>query len=192
MEFLDQEWESLSKMFSFEDSDFQSSSNNMLSNHGEFSISPSFFGGDDDDQSLFFTSDHNNSNTLVDHHASFYCASQESSNSTGETETAALFSNAVDFLDHDGYSMDFCNMVPAVFSDHHNVMEEIVQLRAEICSIDQLSNAALTQPGEAEDSCKEMQVKRKQSCDQDHNQSPKKKPRVSKNVSNIYIILNID
>lgn len=209
--FLDGEWESLSKLFSCEDSDFllHFNGSNLFSNHGE--IPSNFFAAGDNvaevNGSFFLPSD-----TLD---TSFYCVSQESSNSSeiesalftclGDENHQMSAANGVNFL-HDVTtntfeSMDFCPMdskndslmVP-VFPD--DLMEEILQLKAQMCN-DELGNAAI-QPAETDDSCKEMQLKRKyetpgihsqdkgyafQSSEDNSSESPKKRPRVSRDVS---------
>ncbi|KAI3465269.1 hypothetical protein Pfo_021932 [Paulownia fortunei] len=174
--FLDEEWESLSKMFSSGDNpDFllHFNGSSLFPSNGEIP-STAFLASAENmagvDESSYFTSDH----TLD---TNFCCISQESSNSS-EIDRA-LFTNqgienhqpiGVNFLHDDAinnstfesmnfYNMD-CNneglMVP-VFPD--DVMQEILHLKAEMCN-DQWGNAE-TQPAETGDSCKEMQLKRK-------------------------------
>lgn len=205
--FLDEEWESWSKMFSSGDNpDFllHCDSSSLFSTNGEIPSTAFLAAAENVNigvyESSFLPSDHT-------FDTNFCCISQESSN-TSEINIA-LFPNQGDedhqpnFLHDDVtnntfdesmnfYNMD-CNindslMVP-VFSD--DVMEEILHLKS------QWGNAE-TQPPETGDSSKEMQPKRKyeapgiqaqdkgnvlQSSEDKSEESPKKKPRVSRNVS---------
>ncbi|KAG8377534.1 hypothetical protein BUALT_Bualt08G0043200 [Buddleja alternifolia] len=155
--FLDEEWESLSKMFSLGDSDFF-----MHFNGNNVEIPPNFSAAAENvvDESIIFPS----------HDTHFYSISQESSNNSTDNQQP----NGVNFVEDNTfdqsvqcYNMDCVNnniMLP-LFSD--DVMEEILQLKA-----------AIDQPAETGDS---MQLKRK-SEDYLSDGSPKKKSRVSKNT----------
>ncbi|KAL2232663.1 UNVERIFIED_CONTAM: Transcription factor bHLH84 [Sesamum indicum] len=182
--FLDQEWESLSSMFSTgENPDFLlhcNSSSSLFPSNGEFPSAAAENVAAGADETPFFPVDH-----MLG--TNFYCISQESSISSNENKQLP---NGLNFPHHDDfssnrtepvnfYAMD-CNnvdnavMVP-VFPD--DVMEEILHLKAEP-----------EQPTETADSCKEVQLKRKyeasgiqikdKSMSEDY--SSKKKPRVSK------------
>ncbi|KAL3634135.1 hypothetical protein CASFOL_021189 [Castilleja foliolosa] len=168
--FFDEEWESLGKMFSVEDSDF------MFSKHDE---SDNHFRAEFDENNLFFPSDH----ALIEN-TNFYFASQESSNSseigsgllTGRAEDDIFFRAGPDFF-HDGQnnttfdeSIGFCCqqnneafMLP-VFSD--DVMEEMLNEKSG------------------------MEMKRKFETPEMHalhdnsSESPNKKPRGQKNKRN--------
>ncbi|KAK6160619.1 hypothetical protein DH2020_004000 [Rehmannia glutinosa] len=147
--FVDEEWESLSKMF------------------------------DNNPENSFFP---NCDDIIIDTNY-FCCVSQESSNSS-EIERALFINqgneNGVNFDVINDYntieSMNFnimdCNNDNGwVIPD--NVMEEILNLKAEMCN----DNCA---PPETDDPCKEMQLKRKS---EDYSpESPKKKPRGSRNA----------
>lgn len=205
--FLDEEMETLSKMFSCEDPDqflLHFNVTNIFSNNGQ--IPSNFLVDQLDDEGLFFTTDTN---------------LQESSNSSTEIGSALLLnqlsghefyhSNGVSFVQDvitsnthvDTYPMDYKNdslMVP-VFTDH--LMEEILQLKAQICN-DQVGNAGIRDTLNGE-SCEEMQLKKKhersevqidhqdkgfavhQSCvekfEDSSPQSPRKRSRVSGDVS---------
>ncbi|KAI3460157.1 hypothetical protein Pfo_016820 [Paulownia fortunei] len=205
--FLDEEWESLSRMFSCEDSDFplHFDGSNLFSNHCE--IPSTFLAAGENvagvDGSLFFPSDTLDTN--------FYCVSQESSNSSEieitsrADENHLQAANGVSFLPdvttNTFESIDFCfpvdskndSLMVPVFPD--DVMEEILQLKEEMWN-EQLGNAGI-QTAETVDSCREMQLKRKyetpgihaqgkghalQSSEDNSSQSPKKKPRVSRDA----------
>ncbi|KAK4434364.1 Transcription factor [Sesamum alatum] len=190
--FLDEEWESLSKLFSCEDSsDFQLHFDGS-GNGG--SPSPTFLAAAENvaDGSLFFPLDTN-----------FYCVSQESSENdsarfTRPADEDLHAANGVNFV-HDlntgsFESMGFCTvdgrndglMLP-VFPD--DLMEEILQLKEDIRN-DQTGSAGLNQPVENGKSV--LQLKRKyeaaevqiqdKGCDGSSDQSPKKRPRVSRDA----------
>ncbi|GFP93729.1 transcription factor bhlh85 [Phtheirospermum japonicum] len=187
--FLDEEWESLSKMFSVEDSDFMfhcEGNNSVLSKHDQH---PEI-----DGNNYFFPSDH----ALVEN-TNFYCASQESSNNsefgsgllTGRAEDGNHFRAGVNFFhdEQNNTTFDFCcqqnneGLMLPVFSD--DVMEEILQLKTEMLN-EKLGNAGI-QTAENADSCMGMEMKRKfetpelHALHDDSSESTKKKPRVSRN-----------
>ncbi|KAL0432571.1 UNVERIFIED_CONTAM: Transcription factor [Sesamum latifolium] len=199
--FLDEEWESLSKLFLCEDSsDFQLhfDGSNLFSADGDSPSSTLFAAAENvaaADGSLFFPLDTN-----------FYCVSQESSNSS-ENDSAPFTrpvgvnhqaANGVSFvhdLTNDSFeSMGLCTMdgwndslmLPAF---PHDLMEEILQLKEDI-RIDQMGTDGI-QPVENGESM--LQLKRKheaaeiqnqdKGCDNSSDQSPKKRPRVSRDAS---------
>lgn len=183
--FLEGEWDSLSKLFSCEDSELllhSNGSNNLFSYNLENPLS---------------FSDNDPSNSLH-HNTCFYSASQESSHShssSTEIESSQLFpfTNTFDHL-----PLELCNIdsrnnnsssssslmaAPPVFPD--DLMEEILQLKAQmLCSgSDHHSHSEARPSGVGDDSREEMQLKRK--CEDDHDsfQTPKKRrPRLSKEV----------
>ncbi|KAK4428664.1 Transcription factor [Sesamum alatum] len=173
--FLDQEWESLSSMFSTGDNPdfllhYNSSSSSLFPSNGEIPSAGAAAAAAGADGTPFFPSDH-----MLD--TNFYCISQESSISSKEHKQLP---NGLNFPHQDDFSsnksepvnfyttgcdnIDNAVMVP-VFPD--DVMEEILHLKSET-----------EQPTETNDSCKEVQLKRKY-------EAPgiqiKKKPRVPKN-----------
>ncbi|KAK6115997.1 hypothetical protein DH2020_008266 [Rehmannia glutinosa] len=175
--FLEEDWESLSKMFSFEDSNHflpHCDANNVFSNHD---IIPS---GEIPCGAL------ENANN-------FYCVSQESSNST-EFESA-LFTNGENHHFQGGNNflhgeknntfepMDF--FCP-VFSD--DMMEEILQLKADTWN-EKLGNAEIQTPENNGDSCLKRKYEKPEihAQDDDSSESPKKKPRSKKNKKTIEI-----
>ncbi|XP_011074590.1 transcription factor bHLH85-like [Sesamum indicum] len=199
--FLDEEWESLSKLFSCEDSsDFQLhfDGSNLFSGNGDSPSSPMMFAAAENvaaaDGSLFFPLDTN-----------FYCVSQESSNSsendsgcfTCPVDVNHQAANGVSFvhdLTNDSFeSMGFCTMdggndslMLPVFPD--DLMEEVVQLKEDI-HIDQMGSVGI-QPVDNGESM--LQLKKKyeaaeiqtqdKGCDNSSDQSPKKRPRVSRDA----------
>ncbi|KAL0392112.1 UNVERIFIED_CONTAM: Transcription factor [Sesamum radiatum] len=191
--FLDEEWESLSKLFSCEESsDFQLhfDGSNLFSGIGDSpSSSSTLFAAAENvaaaDGSLFFPLDTN-----------FYCVSQVSSNSS--ENDGAHFTRPVDVnhqaATNDSFeSMGFCTMdggndslmLPGFPDD---LMEEILQLKEDI-RIDQMGSAGI-QPVENGEST--PQLKRKYEAaeiqtqdkgyDHSSDQSPKKRPRVSRDA----------
>lgn len=171
--FLEGEWDSLSKLFSCEDSDLLLHSNGS-SNLFSYNL----------ENPLNF-SDNDPSNTC------FYSVSQESSHShssSTEFESSHLFpfTNTFDHppldlctIDNRNNSSSSSLMAPPVFSD--DLMEEILQLKAQMmCSGSDRSHSEAPPRGIDDDS---MQLKRK--CEDDHDsfQTPKKRrPRVSREV----------
>ncbi|XP_075485572.1 uncharacterized protein LOC142525236 [Primulina tabacum] len=161
--FLDEETETLSKMFSCEDPNqflLHFNVTNIFSNNGQ--IPSNFLADQLNDEGLFFTND---------------TSLQESSYSSTEIGSALLLnqlsghelyhSNGVSFVQDvitsnahaDTYPMDYKNdnLIFPVFTDH--MMEEILQLKAQICN-DQVGNAGIrdTLNGESYD---EMQLEKK-------------------------------
>ncbi|KAL2529568.1 transcription factor bHLH [Forsythia ovata] len=197
--FLDEEWESLSRMFSREDSDYilHVHGSDLISNQSEnglnFEIPSNFMANFTDENvaagaedALFFPSD------IIDSNANFYYVSQESSNSSTEIDKV-LFpnqENIVNFPVHvitdtsddqsTRLSMMVCNddhnllTVPGFPDDH--VMEDILFVKEEMGS------------AEISDSVKEMQSKRKTETPDEKmveksSEIPKKKSRVSEDAS---------
>ncbi|KAK4390434.1 Transcription factor [Sesamum angolense] len=157
--FLDQEWESLSSLFSTGDNPdfllhYNSSSSSLFLGNGEIPSADAENVGAGAEETPFFPADH-----MLDI-TNFYCISQESSISSNENKQLP---NGLNFPHHDDFSsnrtepvnfyatdcdnVDNTVMVP-VFPD--DVMEEILHLKAEP-----------EQPAETADSCKEVQLKRK-------------------------------
>ncbi|KAA8537844.1 hypothetical protein F0562_027575 [Nyssa sinensis] len=196
--FLDEEWESLRRLFSTEEADFMVQLHG-LDEHDEglsFGTSSSTFWPTDDheahimaglDQTLFSYSDTLNSNFQY-----FYQENSNSSGSNGVFFPTPSHENSDDHIPVTNKinteSMDFCVMnnkinnsstVP-VFS--YDVMEDVVCLKEEMSS-DQLGNVG--QPA-ADDAgpAKEVQLKRKSGVPEPAktSENPKKKSRVSRNV----------
>ncbi|KAL2505758.1 BHLH domain-containing protein [Abeliophyllum distichum] len=197
--FLDEEWESLSRMFSSEDSDFMRHfhGSDLISNQSEnglsFEIPLNFLANFTDENvaagaedALFFPSDTLDSNT------NFYYVSQESSNSSTEIDKVFFPNqeNNVKFPDHviidtsddqsTRLSMMVCNddhnflTVPDFPDDH--VMGDILFVKEDMGS------------AEIGDSVKKVQSKRKtetsdEKMEEKSSESPKKKSRVSKDAS---------
>ncbi|KAH6836153.1 ROOT HAIR DEFECTIVE 6-LIKE 2 [Perilla frutescens var. hirtella] len=141
--FLDGEWDSLSKLFSCEDSDLllHCNGSNLFSYRDDIPLNLAAFDAN---------------STLPN----FFSVSQESSHSTSSsTAAAAYFTNTFD------QSMDFSD----------DLMEEILQLKAQMSCNDQPE----IRPKESDDSCNEMQLKRKL-CEEPPaiNADKKKRPRV--------------
>ncbi|KAH6788560.1 root hair defective 6-like 4 [Perilla frutescens var. frutescens] len=138
--FLDGEWDSLSKLFSCEDSDLllHCNGSNLFSYRDDIPLNLAAFDAN---------------STLPN----FFSVSQESSHSTSSS-TAAYFTNTFD------QSMDFSD----------DLMEEILQLKAQILCNDQPE----IRPKESDDSCNEMQLKRKLCEEPPAIADKKKRPRV--------------
>lgn len=165
--FLDEEWESLSRMFSSEDSDFMLHfhlfSNQVINGLSFLTQTEENVAAGVED-SVFFPSD------TLDSTTNFFYVSQESSNSSTEIDNVLFpgqefFSNFPDRVISDTY--DNC-------SDNH-VMEDKL-------GSGKIGNADI------DDSGKTMQFKRKsdtpeQNMEENSSESPKKKYRVSRDVS---------
>ncbi|XP_022870002.1 transcription factor bHLH85-like [Olea europaea var. sylvestris] len=165
--FLDEEWESLSRMFSSEDSDFMLHfhlfSNQVINGLSFLTQTEENVAAGVED-SVFFPSD------TLDSTTNFFYVSQESSNSSTEIDNVLFpgqefFSNFPDRVISDTY--DNC-------SDNH-VMEDKL-------GSGKIGNADI------DDSGKTMQFKRKsdtpeQNMEENSSESPKKKYRVSRDAS---------
>ncbi|KAL3514383.1 hypothetical protein ACH5RR_027100 [Cinchona calisaya] len=202
--FLDEEWASLSKMFSSEDAD-----NFMLQLHGHELLS------NDYENSLIFQDSTNfwpaNIENMAGVGDSFFCyddtidctnfensVSQESSNSSSRSDTSVVFphlshdfgqanyTNVFQVTNGSPESMDFYvmdkrsdNTLVPIFPD--GVMEDIISPREE------MGNAE-NQPTGIANSADELLLKRKfgnselQTAEAEPVENPKRKPRVSRNA----------
>ncbi|KAL0366268.1 UNVERIFIED_CONTAM: Transcription factor [Sesamum radiatum] len=171
--FLDEEWESLSKLFSCEDSSdlqlhFDSSS--LLSGNGDSPSSSTLFASADNvaaaDGSLFFPLDTN-----------FYCVSQESSNSS--ENDGAPFTRPVDVNHQAANGVSFL----------HDLTNDSFESMG-FCTMDGRNDSLMLPPVENGESM--LQLKRKyeeaeiqtqdKGYDNSSDQSPKKRPRVSRDA----------
>ncbi|KAL7085303.1 hypothetical protein ACP275_14G274100 [Erythranthe tilingii] len=177
--FLDQEWESLSKMFSFEeDSDFLNSSSSSL--FGEIPSSD-FLSGDGNLSVLPSGIHHGTTNNLDTNDANnyFYYVSRESVVSQSESNEIINhfeMSPSMDFvittmMTTNGENDSSASMVGPVFADD-DVMEEFRQLKADILNeqlcVNNADNSSCKRKFETELLPQDI--------------SPKKKPRISRNA----------
>ncbi|CAA2969299.1 transcription factor bHLH85-like [Olea europaea subsp. europaea] len=192
--FFDEEWESLSRMFSSEESDLtlHLHGSELFSNqvvNGLCSELPSNFLDNTEenvaagiDDTVSFTFDHTLDTT------NFHYLSQENRNSS--TEIGKLFfpnqENAVNFPDQlTRFCMTDCKNdqnFPVSFPEDH-VVEDILFIKEDMDS-GQMGKAK-SQPAEIGDSVKEMQFKRKSDTPEEtlDENYPNKKSRVSRDAS---------
>ncbi|KAL2529566.1 transcription factor bHLH [Forsythia ovata] len=183
--FPDEEWESLSKMFSSEDSDIMLHllGSDLFSNQVENGLSfeiPSNFLDDFTEENVaagvedpaFFPSD------ILDSTTNFYYVCQESSNSSTEIDKV-FFPNQE--------NVNFPDRVIIDTSDNQSTHFCLLDCKNDLVMEDILGSSEM---GNAEigDSVKEIQCKRKtetqeEKMEEKSSQSPKKKSRVSKDES---------
>ncbi|CAI9763055.1 unnamed protein product [Fraxinus pennsylvanica] len=189
--FFDEEWESLSKMFSSEDSDLMLhlDGSELFLNQVENGLSseiPSIFlditEGDvaaGVDETVLFSTDHALDTT------NFYYVSQESSNSSTEIDKVFFPINPENVVNFPDQSTRFCsvdykndNNFPASFPADH-VMEDIL-----VMGSGQLEKVK-SHTAEIDDSAKEIQLKRNSGTPEEQLEEnpPKKKSRVSRDAS---------
>ncbi|EYU36374.1 hypothetical protein ABFS82_14G261400 [Erythranthe guttata] len=167
--FLDQEWESLSKMFSFEeDSDFLNSCSSLF---GELPSSD-FLSGDGNLSVLPSDVHHGTNNLDINDANYFYYVSQESVVSQSESNEIINhfeMSPSMDFVATMNDSS--ASMVGPVFTDD-DVMQEFRQLKADILNeqlcVNNADNSSCKRKFETELLPQDI--------------SPKKKPRISRNA----------
>ncbi|CAA2961280.1 transcription factor bHLH85-like [Olea europaea subsp. europaea] len=192
--FFDEEWESLSKMFSIEDSDFMwhfhgsESFWNQVENGLSSQIPSNFLDITEVDvaagvdETVLFSTDHALDTT------NFYYVSQESSNNSTENDSV-FFTNPESVVNFPDQSTQFCivdqkndHNFPASFPTDH-VMEDILFIKEEMGSgqLEKLKSPT----AEIGDSVKEMQFKRKSETPEEklEENSPRKKSRVPGDAS---------
>ncbi|XP_073315727.1 uncharacterized protein [Primulina huaijiensis] len=198
--FLDEEMETLSKMFSCEHSNqlfLHFNVSNIFSNNGQ--IPSNFLVDQLNDEGLFFTTDTNSNNGEIGSAPLLNRSGHEFFNANGVNFLQDVITSNITV---DTYPMDCKNdnlIVPVFTSDH--MVEEILQLKAQLCN-DQVGNAEIRDMLNAE-LCDKMQLKIKYErsevlIDQDKSfavhqscvdkfvdsspESPRKRSRVSKDA----------
>ncbi|CAI9763056.1 unnamed protein product [Fraxinus pennsylvanica] len=185
--FLDEEWESLSKMFSSEDSDFMLNlhGSDLFSNEGENGLSflanyteENVAAGVED--AVFFPLD------TLDSTTNFYYVSQESSNSSAEVDKV-LFPNQENIINFpDRVISDTTDDQSTRFSDNRNLLM-IPDCSGNHVMEDHLGSGNMGYV-EMGDYVKEMQSRRKsetpeEKMEENSYESPKKKSRASGTAS---------